>query len=444
MTPVHESPGPSTGARRKIYSVTDLTHSIKESLEDRFGAVWVEGEISNLRQPASGHCYFTLKDERAQLSAVLFRGNQRDLPFRLEDGLKVRAHGEVTVYEARGAYQIIVRRMEDAGKGELLEQFEKLKKRLADEGLFETSRKRPLPLLPQHIGVVTSSTGAAIRDILQVLSRRYPNLHIILAPVKVQGEGAAEEIAGAIRNLNDHGVAQVLIVGRGGGSLEDLWAFNEEIVARAVADSSLPVISAVGHEIDFTICDFVADKRAATPSAAAEVVVGRKEDFEAALRQLRMRLTGALKSRHLTLRNRVTAASHSYVFREPQRLVTQFRDRLRGDLLSIQRTLQDTFREQQQRVDELGLRMVHRVEARSESARHTVHRLADQLRALSPLAVLDRGYSITRGQDGSVVTTLENVTPGDVLETTVARGRIQSTVTEIKPEQDHDSKKEDL
>ena len=436
--------GTPMGAGRKVYSVTDLTQSIKETLEDHFGAVWVEGEISNLRQPSSGHCYFTLKDERAQLSAVLFRGNQRDLPFRLKDGLKVRAHGEVTVYEARGAYQIIVRRMEEAGKGELLEQFEKLKKKLAGEGLFDPARKHPLPLLPQHIGVVTSPTGAAVRDVLQVLSRRYPNLHILLAPVKVQGEGAAEEIAAAIRNLNDHGVAQVLIVGRGGGSLEDLWAFNEETVARAVADSRIPIISAVGHEIDFTICDFVADKRAATPSAAAEVVVGRKEDFEAALKQIRLRLSSALKSRNLELRNRVTAASHSYVFREPQRLVAHFRDRLRRDLLSIQRALQDTFREQQQRVDELGIRMQHRVETRAEAARHSVHRLADNLRALSPLGVLDRGYSITRTQDGSVVVSPEGVTTGEILETTVARGRIQSTVTATELEEDHGSKKENL
>ena len=428
-------------SRRKTYSVTELTRTIKETLEDRFGAVWVEGEISNLRQPASGHCYFTLKDAQAQLSAVLFRGNQRDLPFVLKDGLNVRACGEVTVYEARGAYQVIVRRMEEAGKGALLEQFEKLKERLGKEGLFEESGKRPLPLLPRHIGVVTSPTGAAILDILQVLNRRYPNLHILLAPVRVQGEGAAEEIAAAIRNLNDHGVAQAMIVGRGGGSLEDLWAFNEETVARAVAKSAIPVISAVGHEIDFTICDLAADVRAATPSAAAELVVGRKEDFEAELHRYRSRLASALKSRHLVLQNRMIAAAHSYVFREPQRLVTQFRERIRRNLMAMQHRLGNTFHERQQRADEMSLRMLHRVETCRESARQDLRRLADHLRALSPLAVLDRGYSITQTRDGSVVRSPEHVSKGDTLNTTVARGRIRSIVKETE-RGEHDGNEE--
>ena len=428
-------------SRRKTYSVTELTRTIKETLEDRFGAVWVEGEISNLRQPASGHCYFTLKDAQAQLSAVLFRGNQRDLPFVLKDGLNVRACGEVTVYEARGAYQVIVRRMEEAGKGALLEQFEKLKERLGKEGLFEESGKRPLPLLPCHIGVVTSPTGAAILDILQVLNRRYPNLHILLAPVRVQGEGAAEEIAAAIRNLNDHGVAQAMIVGRGGGSLEDLWAFNEETVARAVAKSAIPVISAVGHEIDFTICDLAADVRAATPSAAAELVVGRKEDFEAELHRYRSRLASALKSRHLVLQNRMIAAAHSYVFREPQRLVTQFRERIRRNLMAMQHRLGNTFHERQQRADEMSLRMLHRVETCRESARQDLRRLADHLRALSPLAVLDRGYSITQTRDGSVVRSPEHVSKGDTLNTTVARGRIRSIVKETE-RGEHDGNEE--
>ena len=428
-------------SRRKTYSVTELTRTIKETLEDRFGAVWVEGEISNLRQPASGHCYFTLKDAQAQLSAVLFRGNQRNLPFVLKDGLNVRACGEVTVYEARGAYQVIVRRMEEAGKGALLEQFEKLKERLGKEGLFEESGKRPLPLLPCHIGVVTSPTGAAILDILQVLNRRYPNLHILLAPVRVQGEGAAEEIAAAIRNLNDHGVAQAMIVGRGGGSLEDLWAFNEETVARAVAKSAIPVISAVGHEIDFTICDLAADVRAATPSAAAELVVGRKEDFEAELHRYRSRLASALKSRHLVLQNRMIAAAHSYVFREPQRLVTQFRERIRRNLMAMQHRLGNTFHERQQRADEMSLRMLHRVETCRESARQDLRRLADHLRALSPLAVLDRGYSITQTRDGSVVRSPEHVSKGDTLNTTVARGRIRSIVKETE-KGEHDGNEE--
>ncbi|OGV74134.1 MAG: exodeoxyribonuclease VII large subunit, partial [Lentisphaerae bacterium RIFOXYA12_FULL_60_10] len=257
----------------KALTVTELTRRIRAALEQGIGPVVVEGEVSNVRRPSSGHCYFTLKDETAQIAAVLFRGVLETLRIVPKDGLQVRVRGELTVYEKNGNYQILVRHLEETGRGSLQARFEQLKSRLQQEGLFDAARKRPLPVLPRHIGIVTSPTGAAIRDILQVLSRRFPNLHVLVAPVRVQGDGAAEAIAAAIDRLNQRADLDVLIIGRGGGSLEDLWAFNEEVVARAVFRSRLPVISAVGHEIDFTISDFVADVRAPTPSAAAEIVV---------------------------------------------------------------------------------------------------------------------------------------------------------------------------
>ncbi|NLB54992.1 MAG: exodeoxyribonuclease VII large subunit, partial [Lentisphaerae bacterium] len=248
----------------KIFRVSEINRLIKAMLEDEIGEAWVEGEISNLRRPASGHLYFTLKDDSAQISAVMFKGSQFTLPFKPEDGMLVNAYGQITVYERGGQYQLIVRKMIESGQGALQAKFEALKRKLTAEGLFDPERKKKLPLLPTRIGVITSHTGAAVRDIINVLSRRFNNLNILIGSVKVQGEGAAEEIAQMIRLMNQRPDIDVLIVGRGGGSIEDLWAFNEECVARAIADSGIPVISAVGHETDFTICDFVADVRAPT------------------------------------------------------------------------------------------------------------------------------------------------------------------------------------
>jgi exodeoxyribonuclease VII large subunit len=302
---------------RRIYRVSELTRLIRVALENEFGSIWVEGEISNVHPSTPGHIYFTLKDESAQIKAALFRGDRRAVRVELRDGLKVRVFGEITAYEQRSEYQIIVKQVEEAGLGSLQEAFEKLKKKLAAEGLFDAARKKPLPMLPRRIGIVTSPTGAAIRDILNILTRRFPNLYVLVAPVKVQGEGASAEIAAAIDLLNARGGLDVLIVGRGGGSLEDLWAFNEEVVARAIARSRLPVISAVGHEIDFTISDFVADLRAPTPSAAAELVVRPKADFEKMLSQLAVRLTRGLRQRALEWKNRLLKVERSEVFREP-------------------------------------------------------------------------------------------------------------------------------
>lgn len=423
--------------RRKIYQVGELTHRIKAILEDEVGIVWLEGEVSNLSRPASGHLYFTLKDEVAQIKAVLFRGNQAGLRVEIKDGLKIRVQGNITVYEKSGQYQMLVRRVELAGKGSLQEQFELLKEKLAREGLFESARKKPLPLLPRRIGIVTSPSGAAIRDMLNILGRRFPNLHIQIAPVRVQGEGAAKEIADAIDFLNARGGYDVLIVGRGGGSLEDLWSFNEEVVARAIVRSRIPVISAVGHEVDFTISDFVADLRAPTPSAAAELVVQPKAAFEEQLSALSRHLASALQTRVLELHNRLTRAGGSYVFKEPANLLLRHRQRLELMRKSLKTELQNTVTERHQRVDEAGMRMTHAIQMLSGKSGERVKRLAAQLQALSPLAVLDRGFSITRKAGGGVVKSFADLKKGDEIETLLARGSIVSEVSKTSKERDH-------
>ena len=413
---------------RKVYGVAELTRRIKDLLEEDIGEVWVEGEVSNLRQPASGHLYFTLKDETAQLAAVWFRGDQRGRRLALRDGLQVRVFGRVTVYERGGNYQIVVRRLEEAGRGALQARFEALKAKLQQEGLFDPSRKKPLPLLARHIGVVTSPSGAAIRDILNVLWRRFPNVHVLLAPARVQGEGAAEEIAAAIDLLNARGGLDVLIVGRGGGSLEDLWCFNEEAVARAVARSRIPVISAVGHEIDFTISDFVADLRAPTPSAAAELVVRSKEELTEKLAQTGRRLGRALRETALVRRNRLLALARRLAALAPTRTVARWRERLNALGYRLGRQTEGRLRQAQQRVDELGLRLAHRLELRVRGLRETAARLETQLRALDPLAVLSRGYSLTSDEQGRILRRAADVTPGQRVRTRLAEGAFESQV----------------
>jgi exodeoxyribonuclease VII large subunit len=415
----------------KVYTVSELTRRVRAVLETHVGHVWVEGELSNVRKPSSGHVYLTLKDDRSQLTGVLFRGDQQGLKIEPVDGIKVRVFGDITVYEARGNYQMIIRHMEGGGKGTLQEQFEKLKEKLKTEGLFSAERKRPLPMLPQHVGVVTSATGAAIRDILNVVSRRFPNLHVVIWPVKVQGDGAGAEIAAAIDGLNARGGIDALIVGRGGGSIEDLWAFNEEVVARAIARSGIPVISAVGHEIDFTISDFVADVRAPTPSAAAELVVGTKEAFEEQLAGTRMRLTAALRDHLSGLRTRLSTVSGHYVFREPSNLVDRYRRQVQSLQVMMRHTLQQSVGETSQRLDDLGMRMSHRVAMQAQAARHRLTQIEAQLRALSPMAVLGRGYSITRDESGHVLRGVEAIKAGQAVTTTLAQGSFTAEVQTV-------------
>jgi exodeoxyribonuclease VII large subunit len=421
--------------RRKVYRVSEITRAIKQTIEDAFGRVWIEGEVSNLRRPSSGHMYFTIKDESAQIAAVLFRGAQRALSFLPEDGQQVRVYGELTVYERSGRYQVLVRQLERAGRGSLQEAFEQLKRKLAGEGLFAPERKRAIPMLPRRIAVVTSPTGAAIRDIFNVLSRRFPNLHIVVAPVRVQGPGAAPEIAHAVDAVNRLGGVDVMMVGRGGGSLEDLWAFNEEIVARAIARSEVPVIAAVGHEIDFTIAGFTADLRAPTPSAAAELVVGQKDEMAARVRDLGRRLERALRSRAQEGRHRFAAAARSYVFREPGNLVRRYRQRTRELETLARHALSDRLNQDRQRADEAALRLAHAVRTCRDRQRQDLRRLASQLRALSPQSVLERGFSVTRRADGSVVRDAARVRAGEPICSRLARGSLLSKVESVTTEE---------
>jgi len=482
--PAFEDASACTGSERKVWHISELTRRIKGTLEGEFGSVWVEGEISNFRRPASGHAYFTLKDAGSQLRAVMFRGALASVKAPLQDGMQVRAFGQITVYAAAGDYQILLKKIEPAGEGALMLRLEALKKTLAAEGLFDADRKKPLPALPQHVGLVTSPTGAAIRDILQVLNRRFANLHVLLAPVRVQGAGAAEEIAAAIDRLNARGGLDVLIVGRGGGSLEDLWCFNEEVVVRAIARSVIPVISAVGHEIDTTLSDYVADVRVPTPSAAAEVVVRGKDELERRVADLRRRLAQGTQTSVLGWRNRLDRAARAPGLRDPlqpvQRLSQQvdyLAVRLQNALAGLpqlvrQRTdsaaqrmavaLKGESVQARRQVDYVGLRlynalaglpqeisrrarlaeerMERSLRARAETAQRALTHAEAQLRMLNPQAVLARGYSMTRLRSGELVRTAAHLSPGTQMTTEFADGMVQSTVDPAAEGEPHDNR----
>ena len=416
---------------RKIYSVSELNRAARFTLENGLGEIWVEGEISRLTRHSSGHWYFALKDAGAAVDCAMFKQNNAAVEFAPKDGLKVRARAQPSLYEARGSYQLIVRKMENAGLGSLQEQFEKLKARLAGEGLFDAGRKKPLPKLPQKIGIVTSPTGAAIHDIINVLTRRFPDIQILLAPVTVQGDGAAKSIAAAIEYLNSKNDINLLIVGRGGGSIEDLWAFNEEIVARAIAASEIPIISAVGHEIDFTISDFVADVRAPTPSAAAELAVPVKAEIENQISRLRSRLGGALQNRALLRRERIPALQKAMVH-ALRNSVRQTQQKIDESAQTLSYRLQTAVAEQRQRLPQIQQTMKYRLENSVQEKRRSIQRIEAQLRALNPLAVLDRGYSLTQTAGGDVVRDATAVKSGDVLKTRVAKGIIISEVKECE------------
>jgi exodeoxyribonuclease VII large subunit len=362
------------GNEKTILTVSELTRQIKFSLETGFPRVWVQGEISNFKQHTSGHLYFTLKDEGAQLSAVLWRSRAVSLTVSLKDGMKVVARGPITVYPPRGNYQIDVEQVQPIGIGELQIAFERLKQKLHAEGLFAADHKKPIPEYPGRIGIITSETGAALQDIKSVLARRQPSLEVVLLPVRVQGGGAAEEIAAAIEQMNRYREIDVLIVGRGGGSLEDLWAFNEEVVARAIYASKIPVISAVGHEVDFSIADFVADLRAPTPSAAAELAVHDRIDILDNLRNLCYTMSGSLNNQVVSARERVASLLAGYSFNRPR----------------------DLTREMSQRLDELDRNLGTSFSHLAQVTRHRHEALMHRLEALSPRGVLKRGYAIVR------------------------------------------------
>jgi exodeoxyribonuclease VII large subunit len=421
---------------RKVLSVWELTVDIKRLLEKSVGTVWVSGEITNLRLQSSGHVYFTLKDAAAQLSCVLFRGTaaaQRNL---LADGQKILVQGDVTVYEARGQYQLIVREVELQGVGALQIAFEKLKQKLAAEGLFAPERKRPLPRYPQRIGLVTSPTGAAIRDVLHVVQRRNPGLEIILAPCRVQGDGAAKEIAEAIRTLNEFNLQpstsnlQLILVTRGGGSLEDLWAFNEEPVARAIFESEIPVVSAVGHEIDFTIADFVADVRSATPSAAAEIIT----EGVFASREFISDAPGLLQ--RAARRGLATAAENfsqlggRLARLHPRRKLDESFQRLDDLQSGLSRGLKSAARSRTLVLENLAGRFWRAKPSHHLKLRHAALRqLEKRLNALGPEQVLARGYSITMDAvTGTVLRDAMKTKAGQELKTRLAKGEVSSLV----------------
>ncbi len=398
-------------SERRVYSVSEITREIKLHLENQFPGLWIEGEMSNLKRHASGHLYFSLKDQDAQLACVMWRGRNASLPFQPQDGMKVLAFGDVTLYERQGKYQLDVAILRPSGVGDLQMAFEALKKRLADEGLFDADRKRPIPAFPEWIGIVTSPTGAALRDIVSVASRRFPPAQLILRPVKVQGPGAAEDIVEAIREFNTYGRADVLIVGRGGGSMEDLWAFNEESVARAVFSSDIPVISAVGHEIDFSICDFVADLRAPTPSAAAELAVPDRNELAQSIAAWKNGMARSVLDRIRKHADRIRVFKRSYAFRRP-------RDLIREKKLE----LDDLFRRCETLVD----RKIQGMKAEHEKHRET-------LMALNPEAVLRRGYSITtRTRDGKVVYGSDELSQDESVRIRFFRGSVKSRIETIE------------
>jgi len=416
---------------RKIYSVAEVNRKARMVLESGLGELWVEGELSDVKFNQSGHWYFSLKDESASISCAMFARENASVSFIPKNGIKVEVLALPAIYDVRGQFQLNVRQMEEAGKGNLQEQFEKLKAKLAEEGLFDAARKKPLPVFPQKIGVVTAPPpGAAIRDIITVLTRRFSNIQILLAPVPVQGKGAEVRIARAIDYLNTRGDIDVMIVGRGGGSIEDLWNFNEEVVARAIARSEVPVISAVGHEIDFTIADFAADVRAPTPSAAAELAVREKSAFEDELSLYDRRLHQSLKTMAQDFRLRLNRAAHSYVFREPENLLLQHRRHIHGLEMQMGSLLRFGVQQAQQHVDELGMVMHHRMDQKVEQDKQSLVRLQSQLRLLNPLAVLGRGYSLTRTADGAVVRSAGSVEIGEAITTQLADGKMVSNVTE--------------
>lgn len=395
-----------------VYSVAELTREIKVLLETSLPVCWVEGEISNFKIHTSGHFYFSLKDNDAQMPCVMWRSRNMALFFTPKDGMKVRAWGKITVYEKRGYYQFDVIKLQPAGVGELQQAFEQLKRKLHAEGLFDAQYKQPLPRYPERIGIVTSPTGAVIQDLVTILNRRFPGIEIILTPVRVQGEGAAMEIANAINMFNNYGKVDVIIIGRGGGSLEDLWAFNEEIVARAIFRSKIPIISAVGHEVDFTISDFVADVRAATPSAAAELAVPDRAELRNQLRFLQQQITDITAACIRSERERLQALINSYSFRRTP----------------------DRIRQYQQRIDELQhslqLSLAHRLHLLS----HQLQSLTQRLQALAPGAILKRGYTIClRDRDRQLVTQASALQLNEAIRVQFYQGNALGTVVEIDP-----------
>jgi exodeoxyribonuclease VII large subunit len=451
---------------RRPLTVSELTESVRKAIEARFASVWVEGEISNFKAHSSGHWYFTIKDEGAQLRAKCFRSANSRIRFRPTDGLHVRARGRLTVYEVRGEYELIVEALDPVGAGALQIAFEQLRDRLQAEGLFARDLKRQLPVFPGRVGVVTSPTGAAVRDILNVISRRTRTVHVLFSPARVQGDGAGRDIARAIKLINDHherarregrrkDLVDVLIVGRGGGSTEDLWAFNEEEVARAIRASTIPVISAVGHETDFTIADFVADLRAATPSAAAELVAAREDQICSALAQAGQSLSRLMRYKIVTARTRVQQQALSQAFDEVRGRLRDATSATNSARHRLQILVSQTVRSAHLRADALSGSLapaqLHArlaaarlrfdsaytgcntaIESQIDEARKRLGLAAASLDALSPLSVLQRGYAIAQTEDGSLLRDAKLVSIGDSVKVRLAKGGISARVESVE------------
>ena len=437
---------------RRAFTVTELTARIRDLFARNFTDIWVSGEISNCHEAQSGHIYCTLKDERSQVKCVCFKNQLRTMKFKPEDGLHVTVRGSISVYESRGEYQIYVENIEPVGLGALQLAFEQLKKRLEAEGLFAASRKKPLPLLPSRIGLITSPRGAAVRDVVRILRRRFSNVHLTVFPVRVQGDGASTEIVRAVQFFNRRQMVDVLILARGGGSLEDLWAFNEEEVARAIAVSEIPVISGIGHETDFTIADFVADVRASTPSAAAELVVQTRREFDKHIAELRGALVDQIRYRILVLSRRVHEVSARRGFRRPLDILRQQRQRADELTSHLAQALRANLKLSRRRFTAAHLRIVSfdfrmkiatlrlRLEKRStdlaaraerllRAKRERLDRLRLQLEERSPLRALERGYAIATDGAGTLLRNATQVAVGDTVNIQLHRGKL---ITEVK------------
>lgn len=454
---------------RRPLTVSELTAQVRGTLENRFASVWVEGEISNFHHSAPGHWYFTVKDEGAQLRATCFRGVNCRIRFRPSDGLLVRVRGRLTVYEPRGEYQLTVEALDPVGAGALRVAFEQLKERLAAEGLFDETLKRELPLLPRRVGVVTSPTGAALRDIIRTLERRTRTVSVLVVPTRVQGEGAGREIARAIQILNEHHAraraegraddcVDAIIVGRGGGSAEDLWAFNEEEVARAIRASALPVISAVGHETDFTIADFAADVRAATPTAAAEIVAEREDEIASYVERLTHGLVNAARYRVISERARAQEAAMSPGFDEVRMRLRVAREEQRDARLRLERRMSEQAARAHRRLEAAarrlqparvaanashararvtvgGAALERAARARLEDARTRLAVAAASLDAMSPLAVLGRGYALAFDEGDAVLRSSRAVGVGERVRVRLAEGALRCRVEEVEGEE---------
>lgn len=441
--------------QRQVYSVSRLNREARLLLEGSFPLIWIEGEISNLARPSSGHLYFSLKDESAQVRCAMFRNRNQHLGFRPADGMQVLMRVKVGLYEGRGEYQLVAEHMEEAGDGALRRAFEQLKQRLGDEGLFDERHKQAFPQLPQQIGVVTSPTGAALHDIITVLQRRFPAIPVLIYPTQVQGAGAAAQIARAIELANRHNECDVLIVARGGGSLEDLWAFNEEVVARAIFASSIPVVTGVGHEVDFTIADFVADHRAPTPSAAAEYISPDQSEWQEVVKRLQNRMHRSRETQFRQLQQTTTWLERRLLQQHPaarlhqhvQRLdeLEQRQRRAQGHLLQQKRhqlahchslLQQHTPMHVVERFSTLCNNLQHRLHATMQTAvtryRQRLATPARALDAVSPLATLERGYAIIkRDRDQSVIMDASRIEPGEQIEARVHKGALVCTVDKI-------------